>query len=257
MSENKSKQKPTVRKAYCSGCSGERNCDILGDFDDRGSDDDMSWSTHWYLLRCRGCEHIFAQTISTNSEDIDYYYEEDGSTGGNYVETAKYWPAIAKRTRPSWIENITIDGRPDRRLNLGLDELYGSLDSDLRMLAAIGIRTSFDVASELLGIDVNKTFKEKLTDLVSQGHIGALDQSRLETLVDAGSASAHRGWRPESEDLDTMMDVLEHFMNGAFVAPEQRKKLDARVAEMKELVPVRKPRAPKKTSRSTKATSGA
>ena len=238
----------SVRKAFCSHCQGERNSDVLGNFDDRGSDGDMDWSTHWYLLRCCGCEHVFAQTVSTNSEDIDYYYEEDGSTGGHYSETIRYWPALAKRTRPSWAEVITIDDEPAGQLNLVLKELYGSLDGDLRTLAAIGIRTTFDVATDLLGIDANKTFAEKLSSLVSQGHIGALDKTRLETLVDAGSASAHRGWRPKSEDLDTMMDVLEHFINEAFVVPEMRKKLDAKAAKMKDVVPGRKSRGKKLAS---------
>ena len=32
-------------------------------------------------------------------------------------------------------------------------------------------------------------------------------------LVDAGSAAAHRGWKPSFEDLSTMMDVLEQFVH--------------------------------------------
>jgi hypothetical protein len=75
---------------------------------------------------------------------------------------------------------------------------------------------------------------------VSRGHIGKVDQSRLEILVDAGSASAHRGWRPPAKDLSVLMDVLEHFVHEAFVVPSRKKRLDADLAKMKAKVPPRK-----------------
>jgi hypothetical protein len=134
---------------------------------------------------------------------------------------------------------MPLSGPDVRDLNASLKELYGSLDNSLNMLAAIGIRTAFDIATELLKIDQEQTFARKLDDLVINGHIGAVDRSRLETLIDAGSASAHRGWRPNFGDLDTMMDVLEHFIEHAFVTPERKKELDAKVTEMKGQVPPR------------------
>lgn len=228
-----------MKKAGCSECGGERNCDILGDYDDRDSDGDMSWSTHWHLLRCRGCEHVFVQTVSTNSEDIDYYYEEDGSTGGHYCETIAYWPALSTRSSPVWLNQISIPGKDCSLLNTYLNELYGALNSDLNTLSAIGIRTSFDMAAELLGVEESRTFKQKLEALVASNHIGALGLERLETLIEAGNASAHRGWRPKAEDLEIMMEVLEHFIHDAFVAPEKMKRLDAKAATVKGKVPAR------------------
>jgi Domain of unknown function (DUF4145) len=228
-----------AKKADCSACGGERNCDILGDHDDFHSDDFMSWSTHWYLLRCRGCDHVFVMTVDTNSEDIDYFYEEDGSTGGTHTETLAYWPALSKRPLPDWIDQITVPNKDSDLLNTYLNELYGALNGDLNTLSAIGIRTSFDIAAELLGVNENKTFKEKLEALEADGHIGALDLERLETLIEAGNASAHRGWRPKAEDLDTLMEVLEHFIHDAFVAPLKKKRLDAKAAAVKGKVPAR------------------
>ncbi len=239
MSDALANEPSELKKARCSECGGERNCDILGDYDDRDSDGDMSWSTHWHLLRCRGCEHVFVQTVSINSEDIDYFYEEDGSTGGNYCETITYWPALSTRVPPDWLNQISVPDKDCGLLNTYLNELYGALNSDLNTLSAIGIRTSFDMAAELLGVDENKTFKQKLEALVASNHIGALHLERLETLIEAGNASAHRGWRPKAEDLDVMMDVLEHFIHDAFVAPEKKKRLDAKVAAVKGKVPAR------------------
>jgi hypothetical protein len=118
-------------------------------------------------------------------------------------------------------------------------ELYSALNNDLFILSGIGIRTTFDVASELLGVEPSKTFSEKLDRLVTQEHIGRVDRDRLETILEAGSASAHRGWQPRPDDLNTMMDILEHFISEAFIVPERKRRLDARAAEMRAKVPPR------------------
>jgi len=237
-----------TKKAGCSSCGGERNCDILGHFEQRGGDDFISWITDWYLLRCRGCEHTFVQTVSTNSEDYEDFYDEEGIPSTYHPETVGYWPALLKRPQPDWLNLIAVKGADESTLMSALAELYTALNNDLFMLAGIGIRTSFDAASELLGINPEKTFREKLNALVDGGHIGKLDLARLEALVDAGSASAHRGWKPTAEDLDTMMELLEHFLREAFVAPEKKRRLDAKAAAVKGKVPARKPAAKAKSA---------
>src|SRR5207302_10452998 len=109
--------------------------------------------------------------------------------------------------------------------------VYSALEHDLSVLAAIGIRTVFDRASELLGIAPSRTFGEKLSGLVDLGKIGVEQRETLAILTDAGSAAAHRGWRPSSEELDTMMTVIEMFLHNAFVIGDAVTKLKARVPE--------------------------
>jgi hypothetical protein len=219
-----------------------RNCDIRGHYEQAGEEEEAVywWKTSWYLLQCRGCEHVFVQTISIDSEDIEQSYDSDGETQTEHTESVKYWPALSKRSRPEWMSEFGIDAENVGALDAALIELYQALNNDINMLAAIGIRTCFDIASEILGIDPDQSFKSKLDELVKTGHIGVVDQSRLETLIDAGSASAHRGWRPKSDDLSTMMEILEHFIHDAFVAPYRKKGLDAKVVRMKDKVPQRK-----------------
>jgi hypothetical protein len=236
----------TIRKAECSKCGGMRNCDILGKHSEGIGDENYQEYTTWYILKCRGCENVFIQTVSTNSEDYENSYEEDGSTGTTHNETIKYWPALSKRKKPEWMLDYGIDVENVGALDAAMVELYGALENDLRMLAATGIRTTYDIASELLGIDPSLTFAEKLDALVSSGGIGILDKDRLETMVDVGSASAHRGWRPPPSDLNTMMDVLEHFIQESFVVPAHKRKLDAEAAKVKKTVPPKPPRAKKK-----------
>jgi hypothetical protein len=236
----------TARKAECAKCGGERNCDILGRHGEWHSDDNYQEHTHWFILKCRGCDYVFIQTASTNSEEYYQSYAEDGSTETIHSESFRYWPALSKRKRPEWMSDYGVDAAEVEALSAAMLELYGALENDLRMLAAIGIRTAYDIASELLGIDSNLTFEKKLDALISSGRIGILDKDRLETMVDAGSASAHRGWRPSLSDLDTMMGVLEHFVYESFVAPTRKQKLDDDAAKVKKTVPPRPPKKSKK-----------
>ncbi|WP_312795671.1 DUF4145 domain-containing protein [Tianweitania sp.] len=239
MSDSQKSSETNGRKAFCSACGGDRNCTVRGEFLQAGGDEDFQWHTYWYILECRGCDHTFVQTVSTDSESIEYDYGPDGETISWARETSLYWPAKAKRKKPDWLSEIVLEDVDVTVLDQSLVELYGALDNDLIVLAGIGIRTTFDIASKLLGVDPDLTFKKKLAALMDANHIGPSDISHLETLVDAGSASAHRGWRPGPAALSTMMDVLEHFLQNAFIEPHRKKQRDEAVRKLK--VPRRKP----------------
>lgn len=230
---------PPMKKAECSNCGGLRNCDVQGSHNQRGGDDHFQWHTQWFLLQCKGCEHAFAQTISTNSEDYVDYYDEQGEEARDHDETINYWPALAKRKRPEWVSDAGIDAAGAETLDYALLEVYGALEAGLNMLAGIGIRTTFDVASELLNIQSSLTFQNKLTQLVGDGHIGEVDKARLNMLVEAGNAAAHRGWKPKADELHIMMEVLEMFIFRAFVEPSRQRNLDASVTKIQTAIPQR------------------
>ncbi len=189
---------------------------------------------------------FFARTISTNSEDYDHYYELDGSTGTIHHETVKYWPALMKRQFPEWMSEAGIDAEGVEKLNDILIELYTAFNNDMLVLAAIGMRTAFDVASILLGIDEVLTFSQKIDSLTVQGKIGPRDKDRLLSLVAAGNATAHRGWKPTAEELGAMMDALEYFIHESFILPYRKARTDAKIASMDQRVPARPKKAAKK-----------
>jgi hypothetical protein len=238
---------PQVRKVFCAQCGGARNCDVRAHWALKGEDQDVSWQTDWYVLQCQGCEYVFAQTVETNSEDYEEYYDDEfNSEARRYKEKVAFWPALAKRKKPDWLAgNLVNKIQLNDRLEDQLEELYKALDNDLNGLAATGIRTCFDVSAELLGAGAGDSFEKKLKFLVDNGHIGALDKDRLATAIDAGSASAHRGWRPTTSELDGLMSILEHFIEHAFIGPAVKKGLDAQASKIKARVPPR-PAPPKK-----------
>jgi hypothetical protein len=98
--------------------------------------------------------------------------------------------------------------------------MYSALDNDLRVLAAVAARTVFDRATQLLGVDPAKSFLQKLADLGASGKISVDEETTLRILVDAGSAAAHRGWRPDLTELSVMIDAVESFLHRSFVIGE-------------------------------------
>jgi hypothetical protein len=227
-------------RAHCSHCKDERNCDVEAKIEQRGGDEDFQWHTDWYILKCCGCDAIFFQTVASNSEEYHHFYNEDGSTGTTYNETIAYWPPVLKRAPPSWLMEYAIATNPKSvALDTTLEEVYGALNNDLPVLAAIGIRTSFDVAAVQLGVVASKTFAAKLNDLVGLGKIREADRKRLESLIDAGNASAHRGWKPNQKQLELLTDILESFIEESFVIPKRKERLDAEAAKLTSNVPQR------------------
>jgi hypothetical protein len=79
-------------------------------------------------------------------------------------------------------------------------------------------------ATELIGIDPDKSFSKKLEQLHKEGQIGTTEKEYLEVLTDAGSAAAHRGWEPDAEQLRVLTSIMEHFVS-RFILKEEAGKL--------------------------------
>ncbi len=235
-------EKPKQIRGHCPNCGPARFADVVAEHTDHeeGDDEYGTWAeTTSRILQCGGCKSVYFQEVYVFSEDFGYDEGPDGQPIMRYNERITYYPAPAKRKRPDWLTFLDIE-----RILYGLlKETYDALDVDAHVLAATGTRTVFDRASELLKIDPSLTFKEKLDLLQQHGHIGASEREHLDLLIDAGSAAAHRGWKPSTVQLNTIMSIVEAFIYRTFV-------LDAEAKKLKKQIPDRQKR--KKEKRSTK-----
>jgi hypothetical protein len=209
---------------HCPKCGPSRLSDVVGHHDTHEySDDGGVWGkTDYRILQCRGCKSVYFQTSWVCSEGYDH--EIDPETGEFEMvlnDHITYWPAPAKRTKPEWIDHLSVDPN----LYCLFNEIYVALNNNLHVLAAIGIRTAFDRASQLLGVDANEKFAEKLAELVQLGKIGSHEQDALDSITHAGNAAAHRGWSPKPEELATMMNIIEAFLHRVFILDAAAKKL--------------------------------
>ena len=235
-------------KSYCPKCGEDSNADIVACHENQqyaDVPDNMVWTRDTYrILRCRGCEWVYVQREHLSSEDEEY--DVDSRTG-EYVVVIEphvtYWPPPKKRQRPPWL--YRLNDKPLRNL---LDEVYGALDADHRVLAAIGARTALDRAFVLMEAHESLGFVEKLQQLRDRDNISEVDMRMLDAWTDVGSAAAHRSWKPEPMALTKIMDGVENFLQRNLV-------LESDIPAIKDKVPPKKPR-PKQLKDSSKSQTG-
>jgi len=212
---------------HCPQCGPKHKADVLAEEIEDRDERPLWWHTSYRILQCGGCEAIYFQTIEVFSEDeLRFVDSETGEEVREYREHISYWPVPSRRGRPNW--GFSLSRIDDDLLKL-FEDIYTALDNDLGVLAAIGIRTVFDRASELQGIDPTLTFADKLNGLLKIGNISPREKEALDVLVDAGSAAAHRGWRPSPKDLDIMMSHLEFFLYRSFVQGRENNHLSGNI----------------------------
>ncbi|MFM0474770.1 DUF4145 domain-containing protein [Paraburkholderia strydomiana] len=206
-------------KAHCPNCDGERTCEIHGQVgktwewsDDHGNS--VDGRDEYSLLECKGCETVFYETTSMNSENVDYYYDSNGDTQATYGKEKSTYPKPKSRTKPAWFDAIS---NIDETLQQILDEMYVAYDNRSYILAAVGLRTALDRATEVLGIDAGLSFAKKLERLKDGGWIGDTEMQILEVVTDAGNAAAHRGWKPDDKEIQHLLMAMEVFLQRAFI----------------------------------------
>jgi len=107
------------------------------------------------------------------------------------------------------------------------------MDNGLSVLAAIGIRTSFEITSAKAMSLTSSTFGGKIEELHNDGKLSADEKKIVTTLVEAGNAAAHRGWKPSDDQLTTVMEILEGFIHRSIVLPEKVKELAPAIPKRK------------------------
>lgn len=214
-----------IVKGECPTCRHIRNSFVRAKFYTSWKDPQhpIDGNDTYFILQCCGCETPFFRHDLYFPEDDDYDY--DPKTGETVIVPTireTYWPPKEKRSRPEWL--LVVQYREGVLAGL-LQRVYTALDSELSVLAAIGISTAFDRATSVFGIDAELSFARKLKALLEDGRIGNTEKEILDALIDAGNSAAHRGWSPKAHQLDMMMDVLEAFLHRHFVQRDRASEL--------------------------------
>lgn len=99
-----------------------------------------------------------------------------------------------------------------------LEEVYSAAHSGQVRLLSMGIRSVLDRMMTMV-LDGNvSSFQEKLNGMVAKGHLAAEQASIIEIIIDAGSASAHRGFKPARELLEEMLNVMEGLVRERYIS---------------------------------------
>jgi len=180
----------------------------------------------YQVVQCRECR--------STTYCIDTRIHPGPMMGDSYTESTLYHPPLPFRLKPGWYDEL-----PEFYRHI-LDEVYQALDNSLFFLASSGTRTALDILIvEKIG-DIG-SFKDKIARLCAAGMIDSAEQDMLLAAIDAGSASAHRNYRPNDEAMNHMMDILEEIFHKMIIAPERKQGLAAKAKALRETTPKRKP----------------
>ena len=187
-----------IVRCHCNGCS--RSTDhalidrrVVEDNDEPDENDDFPpywWTDTYETLQCLGCGSVCLKQHTKEASD---------------ATTTQFFAPPVARGPPIWRWHL-----PDGMKEL-LGEVYVAIHSGSRRLALMGTRTLLDM---LLLEEVGDTgsFDSKLKALRDKGVISERNREVLSTALDAGSAAAHRGYKPSREELDAVMDVVENVL---------------------------------------------
>jgi hypothetical protein len=217
-------------KVHCNNCGGERNHELLhsekeeweelidGQFSVDGWD-------KYDLVKCCGCESISLRHVS--------YFSEDCDGDGNRCATARYYPPATSRKEPSWISKLRANNNAIHEI---LREVYICLHNNCPRLAIMGIRALIEhVMIEKAGD--NGTFKANIDKFETSGFISRVQREVLDPVLEAGHATIHRAFAPSTEDLNSIIDIVENIIESIYInegrAKSFREKVPRRVLKGK------------------------
>ncbi|KVG89825.1 hypothetical protein WS81_20705 [Burkholderia sp. MSMB2040] len=150
----------------------------------------------------------------------------------NPVTVTTYPMPDKSNDRPDWIWDLSSI---DPQLATILTQTYDAKSTGALILAAVGLRTALDRATEFLKIDPGLSLEKKVDVLKSNGFIGETEAIVLATVANAGNAAAHRGWSPNEPEFRELLTALEQFVARTVVSGKS-------VYEIAKRIPPRHPR---------------
>jgi hypothetical protein len=218
-----------TRRFICRTCQRETGHWPIGNGQIQGSEQNLernqtSFQT-FEVVRCKDC--------GTTTYCIDTRIHPGSMVGDSYIQETTYYPALTKRTKPSWYTSLA------ENYKLILSEVYTAIDNELFFLASSGTRTALDqLIVEKIGGDIG-TFEQKVQKLFDEKIIDEVEKEMLLAVIDTGNASAHRNYRPDFGAIDHMMDILETIFYKLLIAPSEKEELKAKAQQLRNLTPKR------------------
>jgi hypothetical protein len=112
-------------------------------------------------------------------------------------------------------------------------EVYAALHADSVTLATMGARALVDMVMNKEVGDLGG-FAQKMGEMKKRGIVSERNAQILEAALNAGHAAAHRGHRPQSEQVSQVIDIVENLL--------QTQILKAVAGELRSATPKRRKR---------------
>jgi len=112
--------------------------------------------------------------------------------------------------QPKWFDSLEST---EKALIIEIDK---ALNAGLSALPVIGVRALIENVMTTKIQDQGR-FKENLKEFSKAGFITEKHAEALYSVIDAGSATMHRAYIPDTEDVKTCIEVVKHLLNGIYV----------------------------------------
>jgi predicted Fe-S protein YdhL (DUF1289 family) len=200
-----------VLRSFCNACGRETDHDVVwsSSTSAEGPNGEVA-ETRIMAVKCRGCGDPAIR------EEQWYFDGMPDPETENILVSVNYKPARLWRRAPAWLSTLE-QTEPD--LKGLLDEVYSVTNDQQIRLLSMGVRSVLDhVMNRILGRDAG-SFESKLEQMVERDHLTERQRENLAIVIDAGSASTHRSFRPPRELVEEMVTVMEsvvreHYITG-------------------------------------------
>ena len=191
---------PHVERLHCNSCGSLTNHRRVSNHsrsENDAEDSGIWWRRDCELFVCLGCEEVTMRQKEMSSE-----WDRP---------TVAYFPPRIARQVPRWLTRVK-----DKEITSLLHEVYTALQADCARLAMMGCRTILDRMMVAAVGDVG-TFEQKLDQMVVEQLLAKPHRDVLHAAIDAGSASAHRGYLPPWPVLDHVVSIVEHLVQASLL----------------------------------------
>ncbi len=73
------------------------------------------------------------------------------------------------------------------------------------------------------------SFQEKLRTAVQEGYITQQNSTTLQAAIEAGNAAAHRGFTPNEQQIEDVLGIVEHLIEGLYILSPRSDRLRGQV----------------------------
>jgi hypothetical protein len=244
-------------KFHCNSCGRETNHEIVGEhrvkdttyvqIDPHDERSESIWAVDMHqMLSCLGCDEVTYRHQHYFSEDMDAEFNERTGKLEAVSSHEEQFPSRQDRSPPDWVREFSTSDQEYRRELASLfDEVYAARGRKANRLAAIGARTALDILFTQQVGDEGR-FDQRLARLVEKLRLdkGLVDAAN--SVVGIGNAAAHRGVRPNDDQLSDLLDLVEEIIKAVYVTPEEQEELQQLLASKAEKIKLATPPRPRK-----------
>lgn len=190
------------RPSWCNSCLRETQHVVL--HAERHTQTEGEWGTFetlYLVVQCGGC-HTTGMREELTSDLFD---------PGEVQIT--YCPSRLWARPPGWLRDIEAH---DPGLHALLLEVYSATNDRQLRLLSMGVRTVLDYVMGKIVEDVGG-FESRLDAMVQRQHLTPKQRDMLRVVIEAGSAAAHRGYKPPLDLLEQMLLVMETIVRDHYV----------------------------------------